>query len=85
MRPAVTLVGEAPSRANGKRAPFDGPSWRRVCRLLELEPPAARLLIRAVNILPRWPGACGKGSRFPPARARRAASRRKMCGAKGQG
>lgn len=75
----ITIVGEAPSRSSDPRRPFCGASGERLAKLAGLggygELAAAA---RLVNVLPRWPGsgnAGEKGSRFPIARAKRAARR----------
>jgi uracil-DNA glycosylase len=75
----IVLVGEAPSRSSDPKRPFDGWSGRKLAEYAGFggyEELAANA--RLVNVLQRWPGegfAGEKGSRFPIARARRAAKR----------
>lgn len=53
----VLVVGEAPGRTPGP--PLGGRCGKRLRAL------APALRFRAVNVLDRWPGSAGKGSKFP--------------------
>lgn len=80
----VTIVGEAPSKSSDPTRPFDGWSGRWLAKQAGLSGYhhlAHEALL--VNVLRRWPGkgnAGEKGSRFPLAKARRAAKRMKLDG-----
>ncbi len=75
MRPL--LVGQAPARTSGGRAPFDGPAGDRLAEVLGLRDRRdVPRLFDPRNLLDAWPGPSrGKGDAFPPAEARRAAAR----------
>ncbi len=80
----ITIVGEAPSRSSDPKKPFRGWSGNWLAKhagLSGYEELASRA--RLVNVLPRWPGigySGEKGSRFPIARARRAAEKIELVG-----
>lgn len=61
---------------------MDGPSGRRLERLLGIEEGQLHRAARVVNLIPWWPGpsASGKGDRFPSSSARLAASRVRLRG-----
>ena len=69
----VIVVGQAPSKTSDPRRPLSGRSGRRLCALLGVTSLRA---FRCVNLIQRYPGAAsGKGDKFNPTRARRAAHR----------
>lgn len=74
----VTIVGQAPGPANGRRAAFEGPSGARLERLAGLQPGELPARARLVNLLGAWPGRAGKGCRFPAGQAREAARRLRL-------
>lgn len=78
------LIGEAPSRKSDPKKPFQGASGRRLARMAGLDSEEdLPTRFRMTNVLGRWPGtgnAGEKGSRFPIARAKRAARRIELLG-----
>lgn len=80
-----TIIGEAPSQNSDPARPFYGASGRTLAFWAGLNGGCIALSYAANlrNVLQRWPGvgnAGEKGSRFPMAKARRAASRMKLEG-----
>jgi len=58
------IVGEAPGPHTDPDVPLEGRAARRLAALAGLEEEELRRRARIVNVLPRWPGSAGKGSRF---------------------
>jgi hypothetical protein len=74
------LVAEAPCRGRN-RTPLDGGAGDRLARHAGLADRSELLeAFDAWNLLGRWPGGAGKGSRWPAERARRAAARHPLRG-----
>lgn len=67
------IVGQAPGRNYGADRPLEGPSGRRLERLAGLPEGGLDARFALANLLPRWPGGCGKGDLFPRREAREAA------------
>jgi hypothetical protein len=80
-RPArALLIAEAPARGRNRRA-LDGLAGDRLARYAGLDGREALLdAFDAWNLLGRWPGAEGKGSRWPADLARRSAARTPLSG-----
>lgn len=76
----VTIVGQAPGRRNGAALAFEGPSGRRLAALAGVSERELRRRAKLVNLLPRWPGAAGKGDLFPAAAAKKAAKGMRLGG-----
>lgn len=70
----VLVVGEAPG-PSGSGGAAEGRIGRRLAALSCLRYEDYLERTERVNILLRWPGAAGNGSRFPAAKARRAAGK----------
>lgn len=66
MTDRVLVLGEAPGPANDGRGPLGGPGGARLRKLAG----TAAYRLDGENLLDDWPGAAGKGSRFPVERAR---------------
>jgi uracil-DNA glycosylase len=71
----IVIVGQAPGPRSDPGEPLSGASGRRLAALCDVACADFLARFRRVNLLPRWPGAAGKGDLFPAERAHRAAFR----------
>lgn len=72
MRPLI--VGEAPSRLGDPSKPITGKCGAKLAEFAGLTGPEFRRVFARMNLLQRWPGSAGKGTRWDAAEARRLAT-----------